>query len=113
MADTDCERVLDIYNHVLLALDAFEHRRLTVAGYTVAGARMHLHRVAASQVRVDVDLHHSAGPTMLRALVDFADVLGWTVLLPATGGGALLHRLGFSVAGDQLLRLPAPLAAIR
>lgn len=113
MGNEDFDRIIDIYDHVVLALDAFEHRRLSEYAVSVAGTRVGLRRVGASLLAVELTVSDESDgrwEPVVRGLVDFADVLGWT--LTADGASpavrVLLVRLGFRVRGAVMMRLPAP-----
>lgn len=122
MTDHEFDTVMDIYHHMVVSLDGFELRRLSFRSIRIAGVRLDLLRHAGNRIIVT---HLGAEPgccgaaPMMRALADFADVVGWTVHLdPAALVGldepaaVFLRRFGFDRPPGQtgLLRLPRPLA---
>lgn len=122
MTEHDFDTVMDIYHHMLVTLDGFELRRLNFRSIRIAGVSLDLMRHTGNRLivtHVDAWAGCAGAATLMRALADFADVVGWTVHVDPADldgldepGEMFLDRFGFTHQPGQpgLLRLPRPLA---
>lgn len=122
---TEPERLLDLYEGLLIALDSFEVTRATYREVQVGSVRVDLLRIAGGRLMLDylaVDPVHAGmglASCAVRSVVDFADLLGWTLcVVPRPFPGIDVPRLRQFFARfdfhpqpglDRMQRLPSPL----
>ncbi|MET0711055.1 MAG: hypothetical protein ABWZ30_00925 [Jiangellaceae bacterium] len=129
---TNTERLIDVYRDAMVALDAFEVQRARYRGIHAGPSRIDLMRDAGGHITIThlytrpPARRRGCASVCLRAVTDFADVVGWTISayplrvlggLDEVRGCEFFGRFGFrqlrstsprSEPGDQaVLRLPS------
>jgi GNAT superfamily N-acetyltransferase len=85
LVSAEPERLLDLYRDILMALHDFDTTRTIYRGNAIGPVRLALLRQPGSGVSVErlhVDRrcrHLGIGSCTMQALVDFADLAGWTL----------------------------------